>query len=436
MNTKHNMKRISISIIAVMLLLGFLSGCGKKENAVAPKSFVERIQPLNEALLPLLDSYTSGVIASGDPIVVRFKNPETMKVKFGETISAKAFEFTPALKGKAVWIDENTVGFQYDQIDKDQNYVCKFNMSEFLDVAGDQKLEFGFGVRRQNFSLVAQQPICVSNESMNYNLRIAFAVPVDQDEAVHMFDDVFAKKHPVQVTYSGNNIYDFEVQGFERKNSDYTVRVALDGKAVDSKAKMERDLVIYAKDKFVPLSFDVDRSSSHATLFFSQPLKEDQNLNGFVDVPRNLAYKADIKGNKIDFYFDKSKLYSYQLDDLKIGIGSGIRSASGMVLQEDIQYELDLTEVLPKVRWTDDGIIIPNVDETTVYFDAICVNSVTLRIIRIFDDNILSFLQDNELGETYGVRKAGRLEKKVRLAVDNPYPEPQFRSCRLHVRLR
>jgi len=168
------MKRISISIIAVMLLLGFLSGCGKKENAVAPKSFVERIQPLNEALLPLLDSYTSGVIASGDPIVVRFKNPETMKVKFGETISAKAFEFTPALKGKAVWIDENTVGFQYDQIDKDQNYVCKFNMSEFLDVAGDQKLEFGFGVRRQNFSLVAQQPICVSNESMNYNLRIAF----------------------------------------------------------------------------------------------------------------------------------------------------------------------------------------------------------------------------------------------------------------------
>ncbi len=422
MNTKHNMKRISISIIAVMLLLGFLSGCGKKENAAAPKSFVERIQPLNEALLPLLDSYTSGVIASGDPIVVRFKNPETMKVKFGETISAKAFEFTPALKGKAVWIDENTVGFQYDQIDKDQNYVCKFNMSEFLDVAGDQKLEFGFGVRRQNFSLVAQQPICVSNESMNYNLRIAFAVPVDQDEAIHMFDDAFAKKHPVQVTYSGNNIYDFEVQGFERKNSDYTVRVALDGKAVDSKAKMERDLVIYAKDKFIPLSFDVDRSSSQATLFFSQPLKEDQNLNGFVDVPRNLAYKADIKGNKIDFYFDKSKLYSYQLDDLKIGIGSGIRSASGMVLQEDIEYELDLTEVLPKVRWTDDGIIIPNVDETTVYFDAICVNSVTLRIIRIFDDNVLSFLQDNELGETYGVRKAGRLEKKVRLAVDNPYP--------------
>ena len=421
MSTKRNMKRISVSMLVIMLLLGFLSGCGKKETG-GLKTFVERIQPLNEALLPLLDSYTSGVIASGDPIVVRFKNPEIMKVKFGETISAKAFQFTPALKGKAVWIDENTVGFQYDEIDKNQNYVCKFNMSEFLDVAEGQNLEFGFAVRRQNFSLVAQQPICVSNESMDYNLRIAFAVPVDQDEAVNIFDESFRKNHPVEVSFDGNNVYSFKIQGFERKNADYPVHIVLDGKAVDAKAKMDRELIIYAKDKFIPLSFDVDRSSDHATLFFSQPLKEDQNLMGFVTVPRNLAYKADIKGNKIDFYFDKSKLYSYQLDDLSIGIGSGIHAANGMLLQEGTEYELNLTEVLPKVRWTDDGVIIPNVDETTVYFDAICLNAVTLRIVRIYDDNILSFLQDNELNETYGVRKAGRLEKKIRLAVDNPYP--------------
>ena len=264
MNTKPNMKRISVSMLVIVLLLGFLSGCGKKETG-GLKTFVERIQPLNEALLPLLDSYTSGVIASGDPIVVKFKNPEMMKVKYGDAISAKAFQFTPALKGKAVWIDENTVGFQYDEIDKDQNYVCKFNMSEFLDVAVDQNLEFGFSVRRQNFSLVAQQPICTSNESMDYNLRIAFAVPVDQDDAVNLIDESFRKNHPVEVSFEGNNVYSFKIQGFERKNANYPVHVVLDGKAVDAKAKMDRELIIYAKDNFIPLSFDVDRSSDHAT---------------------------------------------------------------------------------------------------------------------------------------------------------------------------
>jgi hypothetical protein len=417
------MKKIgSFGLVAALLLLCFLPSCGKKGTDGQNASFVERIQPINEALLPLLDSYTSGVVAAGEPIVVRFKNPETMKVKFGETIPAKAFQFTPALKGKAYWVDENTVGFQYDNIDKDKNYVCKFRVSDFVDCGSEQALEFGFGVRRQNFSLVAQQPICLSNETMNYNLRIAFAVPVDQDEAVNLFDEGFRKSHPVEMTYVGNNVYDFEIQNFERKNENYDVHIVLDGKAVDAKAKMERDLTIFAKNIFIPLNFDVDQSSDHATLFFSQPLKESQNLIGYITKHNNLGYKADIKGNRIDFYFDKSNLYRYQLDELTLGVTSGIRSDNGMVLQEDYEYALDLTEVQPKVRWTDEGVIIPNVDETTVYFDAICLNGVTLRIIRIFDDNILSFLQDNDFNETYGVRKAGRLEKKVRLAIDNPYP--------------
>ncbi len=420
--TIQRMKKISgMGLLAVIMLLSVLPSCGKK-GTDGQNAFIERINPINEALLPLLDSYTSGVVAAGEPIVVRFKNPETMKVKYGEPISAKAFQFAPVLKGKAYWIDENTVGFQYENIDKEQSYVCKFKVSDFVDCGSAQTIEFGFGVRRQNFSLVAQQPICLSNETMNYNLRIAFAVPVDQAEAANLFDEAFLKTHPVEVTYAGNNIYDFEIQNFERKNDNYSVRIVLDGKAVDSKAKMERDLTVYAKGVFMPVGFDVDQSADRATLFFSQPLKESQNLTGFITTNTNLGYKADIKGNMVDFYFDKSNLYGYQLEELNIGVNSGIRSDNGMVLQDDYDYALNLTEVQPKVRWTDDGVIIPNVDETTVYFDAICLNGVTLRIVRIFDDNILSFLQDNDLSETYGVRKVGRLEKKVRLAIDNPYP--------------
>ena len=208
------MKRIgSICLIVGALLLGLLPSCGKKGTTTTggSKTFVERIQPISQDLLPFLDSYTSGVIAAGEPIVVRFSNPEMLKVKYGEDISAKAFNFTPALKGKAVWIDENTIGFQYDNIDKNQNYVCKFKMSDFVDVASDQMLEFGFGVRRQNFSLVAVQPICTSNEEMDYLIRLAFAVPVDQDEVVNLFDESFRKSHPVQVAYVGNNVYDFEL---------------------------------------------------------------------------------------------------------------------------------------------------------------------------------------------------------------------------------
>ena len=95
MRTKQFMKRIGgICVVAAVLLLGFMYACGKKVPG-GSGAFVERISPLNEALLPFLDSYTSGVIVDGEPVVVRFNNPATMKVKFGETLPAKAFEFTP-----------------------------------------------------------------------------------------------------------------------------------------------------------------------------------------------------------------------------------------------------------------------------------------------------------------------------------------------------
>ncbi|MBR1514041.1 MAG: hypothetical protein IJ622_07110 [Bacteroidales bacterium] len=431
MDSRKRMKKIGGSILTVtMLLLCFLPGCGKKETesgrgtitGMGARRIVERIIPVDDALLPLIDCYTSGAIVEGNPIVVRFSNPETMKVKYGDPIPAKAFSFKPALKGKAVWIDENTVGFQYDNIDKDQNYTCQFKVSEFVDVSSGNDLEFGFGVRRQNFSLVSAQPLCTSSDKMDYILRVAFATPVGADEAIKLFDEAFRKNYSVEVTDLGNNLFDFELQDLKRQNAETKLHVTLDGKAVDCKTKMERDLTLYAKDAFEPVLLDVDKSASQATLFFSQPLKENQNLDGFVSFDQNkLGYKVDIKDNRMDFYFDKSNLYDYQLKEIGMTVGSGIRAANGMVLQDDSHFDFDLTENLPKVRWTDDGVIIPDVEETTVYFDAICLNSVTLRIVRIFDENILSFLQDNELDETYGVRKAGRLEKKVRLAIDNPY---------------
>ena len=420
MRTNQKMKKIgTISLVFAMLLVCLLPSCGKKGGT---SSFVECIQPLDEALLPLLDRYTSGVIAEGEPIVVSFKNAEELKVKYGETIPSNAFNFKPTLKGKAVWIDENTVGFQYDNIDKEQNYVCTFQMSEFVDVPSDMTLQFGFAVRRQNMSLVSAQPYCTSGETMSYILRVAFATPIDSDDAIKLFDKSFHNDHPVEVNYEGNNIFDFEIQDLQRQDKDYQIHVVLNGESLDTKTKIERDLTVYAKGVFVPVAFDVDKTSTKGTLIFTQPLKENQNLDGFVSFNRSLGFRADIKDNRIDFYFDKSSLYSYQLEDLKMVVESGIRSSNGYLLQGDYEYEFDLTDNLPKVRWTDDGVIIPNVEETTVYFDAICLNSVTLRIVRIYDDNILSFLQDNELNETYGVRKAGRLERKVRLAIDNPYP--------------
>ena len=89
MSTKQRMKRIGgISLIVGALLLGLLPSCGKKETTATggSKTFVEKIKPISQDLLPFLDSYTSGVIAYGEPVVVRFSNPAEMKVKYWQKL--------------------------------------------------------------------------------------------------------------------------------------------------------------------------------------------------------------------------------------------------------------------------------------------------------------------------------------------------------------
>ena len=413
-----------LGLLALALLL-MVPSCGKKStttsSTIVPKVIVEQLRPLDEALLPLLDGFTSGAIAKGEPIVVRFKGAEVMKVKYGETLPAKAFSFKPSLKGNAVWIDETTVGFQYDDIDPNQNYTCDFRISDFVDAGDGQPLQFGFAVRRQNFSLVGAYPVCAEGDKMDYTLRVAFVNPVD-GEVEQIIDANTRKAYTVTSKPVGGNVYDIVIQGIARKNNETVLKVTLDGTAIEANKSRTCELPVYAKDDFKPVEFDVDNTTGQAVLYFTQPLKQGQNLNGFLNFNYKIGYRSDIQDNKIVLYFDKTSLYRYQMEDLEMTVASGIRSGFDQLLQEEYEYQFDLTDYVPQVRWTDDGVIIPNVDETTVYFDAICLNSVTLRIIRVFDDNILSFLQDNELDETYGVRKAGRLEKKIRLQIDNPYP--------------
>ncbi len=419
MNRKIRLLTSVIALFVSVLMISFLSSCGDKNKS---NVIVEQIKPVPEAILPYLDSYTSGVIAKGEPIKVSFNNAEDLKLKYGESLPSKLFTFTPELKGQAVWLDERTIGFEYDKINENQQYVGVFKIAEVLDVLPDLTLEFGFAVRRQNITLLSVIPVCNSSEKMGYQMRVAFSNFVDSEEVMKIFENGFKNKYNPIVTNVGNNVFDIEIADIKRGNKESKIELVLDGKDLDCDAKIVRGLVIYAQNDFSPIQFDVDKGESLATLYFSQPLKETQNLDGFVSFDPEIAYRADIKGNKVDFFFDKTSLYSYQLENMEMTVESGIRSAEGDVLQKGASYKFDLTENKPQVRWTCEGNIIPNVNEATVYFDAICLNSVTLRIIRIYDDNVLSFLQDNELDETYGVRKAGRLEKKVRLEVENPNP--------------
>ena len=258
-----------------------------------------------------------------------------------------------------------------------------------------------------------------SEDVVQYDVNVFFTMPLNDEDAIKIFSKDFVSQYNVSATYLGDRKYNFKVNNIKRANKDTSVEMVIDGKPIGSTSKLTRQLEVSARGEFKAVDIKVDHENGSATVFFTQPLKQ-RNIEGFVDVDPNMGYRAEIVGNKIVFYFSTSDVYSYQLEDVTLTIGSGIKDADGNSLGTEQSFTFDLTDLKPSVRWTERGVIVPETGDATVCFDAICLNSVVLRIVRVFDDNILGFLQDNELDEVYGVRKAGRLEKKVTIALDAP----------------
>lgn len=407
-------------VIGMLMLLNVTSSC--KRNPNGKGIFVEHIKPVPEVLLPLLDCYTSGVIGMGEPIQVSFTSADILKKQYGEDLPSKLFTFQPNLKGSAYWIDDHSVGFQYDDIDCNQQYVCSFKASELVDVPDDAVLEFGFTVRKQNFSLVSVLPDYKSSDLADFTIRLAFTNAIGEDEALTVFDDDFINKyHPESVSSTGK-VFDFLIKDIARQDKDFTIPVNLDGTKLNSASKASEEITVLSSSDFSVVQVIPDSDNTSLKVYFSQPLDKEQNLDGFLEFNHEVGYTSDIYDNAITIYFDKTGIESWFENQMTVTVKEGIRSDNGKTLLDSNTFDFGLATGKPKVRWTNEGNIVPDIADPTVYFDAVGVNEVTLRIIRIFDNNLLSFIYDNGLEETYGVRKAGRLEKKVRLKVDNPSP--------------
>ena len=279
----------------------------------------------------------------------------------------------------------------------------------------------GAAERPLNFDVVDIVPNYTADE-VQFDVTVFFTKPVDEADAIKIFSPDFVSQYGVTSTPLGNRRFEFQVNNVKRAMKNRVVDMVLDGSSIKSKSKITKQLTVYEKDVFKIVDCVVAKENSSATLIFTQQLQQ-RNIEGFLTVSPEMGYRTEIVGNKIVVFFDKSNLYRSQQEKVQLTVGSGIKDIEGNSLNASQTFKLDLTDLSPRVRWSEKGVIVPEVGDATVYFDAVCLNSVTLRIVRVFDDNIIAYYQENDLDDTYGIRKAGRLEKKVSIALETSDPK-------------
>src|SRR5690606_11616793 len=75
-------------------------------------------------------------------------------------------------------------------------------------------------------------------------------------------------------------------------------------------------------------------------------------------------------------------------------------------------------ELSPAVRFTGQGSILPSANGLVLPFEAVNLNSVDVTVFRIFEKNILQFLQVNSIGDRRELYRVGKRVTRKMIALD------------------
>ena len=382
---------------------------------------------LPEGIGEYVYAFTSGVVSKGTPIRVRFVNAVVDENEIGETAPNGLINISPSVKGNAVWEDTRTLRFDpAEPLSSGQAYVAKVNLDKIVVNVpkGMRSFEFDFRTRDQYFELsvdglFAPNPRDLSKQELKGIVYTADAADASAIEKI-ITATQSGKDLTVQWEHDAEQItHTFFIKNIARGESASSVELGWNGKPLGVKLKGERTLEVPALNDFkIMEARTVQSNEQYILLHFSDPLLESQNAEGLVTIgDGNTASRLLISGQQLRIYPADRLAGTY-----KVKVSPGLKNIAEKAMKNASEWTVSFEDAKPEVRLVGRGVVLPNSDGLIFPFEAIGLNAMEVEVFKIFNNNILQFLQTNDLDGYYDLYRVGRviMRKKVSLQKLNP----------------
>ena len=400
-------------LILLTVIAGF-SSCKSNQKDIIPSA----------EYAPYVNAYTGGVISQNSTIRIELTQDQPM-VDLNQELKDNPFSFSPSLKGKTYWVSNNTIEFVPEEgaLKPGAFYEGTFRLGDFVDV--DKKLEefnFSFRVQERNFS-IHTDPITVTAtqpDQVTVTGEIRFSDVVKKEEVEKMLTagSEKNKSYPIEITQTDHPTrYAFSISQITREAEDYQLEITAKGNPAGIDRTQNESILIPAKNSFRFLSaVRIDQPENGIEIIFSDPVSNTQDLKGLIDVPEVSSSIFQIKENKVFVYFEAGKQ-----NKLTLNIHEGIRNSQDKPLGTSHSISFSELNLKPQVEMATSAAILPDSKSLIIPFRAVNLYAVDLSVIRIFENNVLMFMQNNSLSSANELRRSGRLvyKKTLWLAKDS-----------------
>lgn len=377
-----------------------ICACHRNKEAVPSSAFFDYVK-----------AYTGGIV--GEDAAIRVELAFDAPVLSAEVASG-LFDFSPSLKGTVRRVSSQVWEFvpEKGRLRPGEVYRASFRIGDLADMPKKEMRKFRFSFRvasRQCSFRVDDLKIRAGNpEQASVSGTLALSRPLSEEEVGRIFHFRYPEKG-AQLKWSaedGGKVYRFEISPLVRGAQDRLLELESDGSAWGFSSKQEETVGIPGRGRFAVLQTRVsDTEDPYVEVLFTEALDPEMDPEGLFRLESGSYQYFKMEDNRIRIYYERT----VSGRDMELRISSSVKSHAGKTLGEDFVTTLSVPSIKPAVELPSGGGILPDAGHRVFPFRAVNLKAVDLKIIRIYEDNILMFLQDNDWDGNSQLRRSGRL---------------------------
>ena len=398
-----------ISVISISLVL---ASCNSKDNKplrLIKDRTTETLPvniPLDKGFSEYISGYTSGIIPANASIEIRFTPEFAAKANKSAT---GLFDFEPSVKGRTEWKDEATLVFTPSRLlDAGKTYTGGLNLNKLSEVK-ERLSVFPLRIQtlKKDFRVTIGALECPNSDANSYIIHgqiIASDFVEPSETESYITAKLGRKKMDLTWDHSVNPIHKFTISGIKRINKSQELLLSWDGSPAGVKQNGSYQVNIPPTGDFSILDvITVAGENQRIDIIFSDPVDPKQETDGLVHFSPSAGTTININSNIISL-FPTNRLQG----KIDLNVESSIKNNKGTTLSSSYLKHLDFTSIAPGILLEGKGVILPSSKNLIFPFKAANLKAVDLKIIRIFDNNLPYFLQENDINGSNSVKRFGR----------------------------
>ncbi len=401
------------TVLNCILIITIFFACNKSP---------EKSQAYYDDFNNYITGYNSSPISRCGKVYVNlnFSIPENIEVNYN------LFDIHPNIGGKIrISNDRKMISIINPELKHNITHKVKFNIGKLTTMPeGMDWFEFDLEAIRQSWNITMEAPVSTSMEDVSYTGKVNYTDCEPNKSIFHEAMTAFQDGTRLQINWdhkdnNNSRTSDFTILGIKRKDNPDLVKLKLSMSPINVNDESELQLPIPSRSDFSLHNIHI-HSNKHIRITFTDPLQEDQNITGLINVIDREILKTNIKHNYIDVYFKEE-----QFGRFNVTLIPGIKNLAGFDQKDEYTRELFFAPPSPSVKITEKGHILPPSGSWELPVSLISATGFRMRVLKIGKQNAHRFYQENrkELAEQRGLENIGRivLDTIYNLDVSNPY---------------